>query len=101
MAPERWLPYFLTGELLQKEKAWQTSNAYLHQAAERLSPQQHEKLILEVQRLIGINAYQQKDYETAQTAFQSIAETATLSLGEILSAQNWIQRCQWAESRPR
>ena len=101
MAPERWLPYFLTGELLQKEKAWQTSNAYLHQAAERLSPQQHEKLILEVQRLIGINAYQQKDYETAQTAFQSIAETATLSLGEVLSAQNWIQRCQWAESRPR
>jgi len=99
MAPERWLPYFLAGELLQKEKAWQISSVYLHQAAERLIPQQHGKLILEVQRLIGINAYQQKDYETAQTAFQSIAETTTLSLGEILSAQNWIQRCQWAESR--
>ena len=98
-APESWLPYFLTGELLQKEKAWQLSNAYLHQALERLSPQQHGKLILEVQRLIGINAYQHKDYETAQTAFRSIAETPTLSLGEVLSAQNWIQRCQWAESR--
>lgn len=98
-APESWLPYFLAGELLQKEKAWQISNEYLHQAVERLIPQQHGKLILEVQRLIGINAYQQKDYETAQTAFQSIAETTTLSLGEILSAQNWIQRCQWAESR--
>ena len=98
-APESWLPYFLTGELLQKEKAWQLSNAYLHQALERLSLQQHGKLILEVQRLIGINAYQHKDYETAQTAFRSIAETPTLSLGEVLSAQNWIQRCQWAESR--
>ena len=98
-APESWLPYFLTGELLQREKAWQISNEYLHQAVERLMPQQHGKLILEVQRLIGVNAYQQKDYETAQTAFQSIAETPKLSLGEILSAQNWIQRCQWAENR--
>ena len=98
-APESWLPYFLTGELLEKEKAWQTSNAYLQQALERLIPQQHGKLILEVRRLIGINAYQQKDYEAAQTAFRSIAETPTLSLGEVLSAQNWIQRCQWAESR--
>ena len=98
-APEHWLPYFLAGELLQKEKAWQISNEYLHQALERLMPQQHGKLILEVQRLIGINAYQQKDYETAQKAFRSIAETPTLSLGEVLSAQNWVQRCQWAESR--
>ena len=98
-APESWLPYFLTGELLQKEKAWQISNAYFHQTLERLSPQQHGKLILEVRRLIGINAYHHKDYETAQTAFRSIAETPTLSLGEVLSAQNWIQRCQWAESR--
>ena len=98
-APESWLPYFLTGELLEKEKAWQTSNAYLQQALERLIPQQHGKLILEVLRLIGINAYQQKDYEAAQTAFRSIAETPTLSLGEVLSAQNWIQRCKWAESR--
>ncbi|MDE0016268.1 MAG: hypothetical protein OXU51_08785 [Candidatus Poribacteria bacterium] len=97
IAPEHWLPYFLRGELLQKEKAWQISNAYLHQALERLIPGQHETLILEVRRLIGINAYQQKDYETAQTAFRSIAETPTLSLGEILSAQNWIQRCQWAK----
>ena len=98
-APERWLPYFLTGELLHREKAWQTSNAYLHQAVERLIPQQHGKLILEVRRLIGINAYQQKDYETAQTAFRLIAENTALSLGEVLSAQSWIQRCQWAESR--
>ncbi|MDE0681759.1 MAG: hypothetical protein OXI63_02480, partial [Candidatus Poribacteria bacterium] len=98
-APESWLPYFLTGELLEKEKAWQISNAYLYQAMERLMPQQHGKLILEVWRLIGINAYQQKDYETAQTAFQSIAENAALPLGTVLSAENWIQRCQWAQSR--
>ena len=99
IAPESWLPYFLTGELLQKEKAWQISNAYLHQAVERLIPQQHGKLILEVQRLIGINAYQQKDYETAQNTFRSIAENTALPLGEVLSAQDWIQRCQWAQSR--
>ena len=98
-APESWLPYFLAGELLQKEKAWQISNEYLHQALERLMPQQHGKLILEVRRLIGINAYQQKDYETAQTAFRSIAENTVLPLGIVLSAENWIQRCQWAQSR--
>ena len=98
-APERWLPYFLTGELLHREKAWQISNEYFHQALKLLIPQQHGKLILEAQRLIGINAYQQKDYETAQNAFRLIAENTALSLGEVLSAQNWIQRCQWAQSQ--
>jgi tetratricopeptide (TPR) repeat protein len=98
-APESWLPYFLTGELLHKEKAWQISNEYFHQALKLLIPRAHGKLILEVQRLIGINAYQQKDYETAQNAFRSIAENTALPLGEVLSAQNWIQRCQWAESQ--
>ena len=98
-APESWLPYFLTGELLHKEKAWQISNAYFHQALKFLIPRTHGKLILEAQKLIGINAYQQKDYQTAQIAFRSIAENTALPLGEVLSAQDWVQRCQWAESQ--
>ncbi len=98
-APKSWLPYFLTGELLHKEKAWQISNEYFHQALKLLIPREHGKLMLEVERLIGINAYQQKDYETAQNAFRSIAENTALPLGKVLSAQDWIQRCQWAQSR--
>lgn len=98
-APERWLPYFLTGELLYREKAWQISNDNFHQVLKLLMPREHGKLILAAQRLIGINAYQQKDYETAQNAFRSISENTALPLGEVLSAQDWIQRCQWAQSQ--
>ncbi len=98
-APNRWLAYFLAGELLHKEGAWEVSNQYLRQAMNLLIPQQHEKLVLEAQRLIGINAYRQKDYETAQNAFRSIAENTALPLGVVLSAKDWIQRCQWAQSR--
>lgn len=98
-APNRWLAYFLAGELLHKEGAWQVSNQYLRQAIDLLIPEQYEKLMLEAQRLIGINAYRQKDYEAAQTAFQSIAENTFLPLGVRLSAKDWIQRCQWAQSR--
>ena len=98
-APDSWLPYFVAGELLHKEKAWQISNEYLHKAVRLMIAQQHGKLMLEAQRLIGINAYEQKDYAAAQNAFQSIAENTALPLGEVLSAQDWIQRCQWAQSR--
>ena len=97
-APDHWLAYLLAGELLHKEGAWQVSSHYLHAAGDLLISKQHEKLALEVQRLIGINAYQQKDYEAAQSAFRSIAENTALPLGIVLSAENWIQRCQWAES---
>ena len=98
-APENWLAYYLAGELLHKEGAWQVSNEYLHQAMTLLIPQQHEKLVIEAQRLIGINAYQQKDYKTAQSAFRSIADNTALPLGVVLSAEDWIQRCQWAQDR--
>ncbi len=98
-APDHWLAYLLAGELLHREGAWQVSNHYLQEAMDLLISDQHETLVLEGQRLIGINAYRQKDYETAQNAFRSIAENAALPLGTVLSAENWIQRCQWAQSR--
>ena len=98
-APNRWLAYFLAGELLHKEGAWQVSNQYLRHAMDLLIPKEYEKLALEARRLIGINAYRQKDYATAQNAFRSITEAAALPLGVVLSAKDWIQRCQWARSR--
>ena len=98
-APDSWLPYFVAGELLHKEKAWQISNEYLHKAVGLMPAQQRGKLMLEAQRLIGINAYEQNDYKAAQKAFRSIAENTALPLGEVLSAKGWIQRCQWSQSR--
>lgn len=111
--PEMWLAYFLAAELLHKKGAWQSSNQYLRRAITRLekvaissensplaqlTPQQHQNLILETWRTVGINAYHQKDYNTAQEAFQSIAENSTLPLGVVLSAKDWRQRCQWAKN---
>jgi len=98
-APNEWLAYFLAGELLHKEGAWEVSNQYLRQAMNLSIPQQYAKLVLEARRLIGINAYLQKDYETAQNAFHSIADNTALPLGVVHSAKDWIQRCQWAQSR--
>ena len=75
-----WLAALLAGELLHREEAWQLSNQYLHSAVKQLeklavsdetaSPmpltqQQYKDLALEGRRLIGINAYHQQDYETA------------------------------------
>jgi len=111
-APESWLPYFLTGELLRREKAWQLSNQYLHSAvtqlerlatsAEAPSPlqltqQQYGDLALEGRRLIGINAYHQQDFETAISAFSAIAKNEALPPGTLLKAEEWQQRCQWAQ----
>lgn len=93
--PEGGLAYLLAGELLHKEGAWQLSTEYLRQAvaaSKRVAPQ----LALEARRLIGINAYHQEAYEIAEDMFSTIAADAALPLGTVLSAQEWIQRCQWA-----
>ena len=110
--PDTWLAVLLAGELLHREKAWQLSNQYLHSAVtqleklavsdETLSPipltqQQYKDLALEGRRLIGINAYHQQDYETAINAFSAIAKNEALPLGTILKAEEWQQRCQWAQ----
>ena len=116
--PDMWLAYLLAGELLHGEDAWQSSNQYLRRAVARLqekaqasdkgfpetpslvqlTPQQHQNLALETWRTMGINAYHQRDYETAQNAFRSIAENTALPMGVVLSSRDWMQRCQWAQS---
>ena len=111
-APDTWLAALLAGELLHSEKAWRLSNQYLHSAVTQLeklavfdetlssmplTQQQYKDLALEGRRLIGINAYHQQDYETAINAFSVIAKNEALPLGTILKAEEWQQRCRWAQ----
>lgn len=117
-APDMWLAYLLAGELLHREGARQSSNQYLRQAVVRLekvqtsdkefhetpslgqlTPQQHQNLVLEAWRTMGINAYHQRDYVNAIGTFSLIAEDVTLPLGTTLKAEEWKQRCQWAQNR--
>ena len=110
--PDLWLAHLLTGELLHKEKIWRNSNQYFHRALSllerlavsskasspmQLTPEQVEDLVLEVRRLIGINAYHEKDYETAVAVFSALSENEALPLGTTLKAEDWKQRCQWAQ----
>ena len=110
--PDMWLAYLLAGELLHREKAWQSSNQYFYHAATlleklevsaktsspiQLTPQQYRGLALETRRLIGINTYHQKDYETAAHVFSAIAGDEALPLGTTLKAEEWKQRCQWTQ----
>ena len=112
--PDMWLAYLLVGELLHEEKAWQSSNQYLRRAVAlleksrisdeipslaQLTPQQYQSLVLDVRRTIGINAYHQKDYGTAIEVFETIAKDETLPDGATLNAEEWKQRCQWAQNR--
>ena len=111
-APDMWLAYLLAGELLHREKAWRSSNQYYDRAvtlleklevsaeASPLMPltsQQYRNLTLETRRSIGINAYHDKDYETAISIFSTIAKNETLPLGTTLKAEEWKQRCQWMQ----
>ncbi len=117
--PDMWLAYLLAGELLHREGAWQSSNQYLRRAVARLqeearisdkgfheasslaqlTPQQHQSLVLDAWRTMGINGYHQRDYVNATAAFSVIAEDGTLPLGTTLKAKEWKQRCQWARNR--
>ena len=118
--PDMWLAYLLAGELLHAEGAWHSSNQYLRRAVTRLqaaetqpsdkdfhgapsgrllTPRQHQILVLAAWRTMGINAYHQRDYVTATAAFSKIAEDVTLPLGTALKAEEWKQRCQWAQNR--
>ncbi len=116
--PDMWLAYLLAGELLHRERAWQSSNQYLRRAVAlleeaqasdkdfseiplliQLTPQQLQGLVLETWRTMGINGYHQRDYVSATAAFSVIAEDTTLPLGTTLRAKEWKQRCQWAQNR--
>lgn len=102
--PDMWLAYLLAGELLHRENAWRSSNQYLHRAVTLLeglrdsAPQQYRSLILETWRTIGINSYYQQDYRNAIEIFAVMAADETLPLGVQLKAEEWKQRCEWAQS---
>ena len=117
-APDMWLAYLLAGELLYKESAWQSSNRYFQRVAAlleksetedegspitpdplQLTSQQYQRLVLGVQRTIGINAYHQKNYQSAAKVFSAIAKNEALPLGTTLKADEWQERCQWAQNR--
>ncbi len=99
--PNRWLAYYLAGELLHFENAWDMSIQYLHHALhlgeEKDSTKIHHNLYMKAKNLLALNSYYKKDYVIAERIFASIAEDQSLSLGEVLSAKDWVQRCQWAE----
>ncbi len=112
--PDMWLAYLLAGELLHGEGAWQSSNQYLRRAVALLeksrssdeipslallAPQQYQSLVLDLRRTIGVNAYHQKDYETAIEVFEVIAKDETLPHGVTLKSEEWKHRCQWAQNR--
>ena len=103
--PDDWLAYFLIGELLHKEKAWELSTQYLHHAID-LSQKEQMRTIppqfaLKSRWLLGMNAFYMKDYRIAEEMFSAIATDRTQPLGMKLSAQDWVQRCQWTKSRTR
>ena len=97
--PESWLAYFLTGEMLHKEGAWDLSAQYLNKAIElhqesaevRIPPQ----MFLKTRWLLGLNAFFLDEFVTAINVFSGIANDDSLTIGTKLSAQYWVQRCQW------
>ena len=101
--PKEWLVYYLAGEILHNEKAWKLSSQYLHHALALGSESENGHIPgqfkTKSQRMLGINAYNMKDYGVAEQIFKEITRDETLSLGTILNATYWINRCQWAKQR--
>ena len=97
--PDKWLPYFLVGELLYKEKSWELSTQYLiyalnlSQTIQSISIPRPLKLYLQI--LLGENAFLSEDYESAENRFNDILSDDTLTLGTKLYLQDWIERCRW------
>jgi hypothetical protein len=56
-------------------------------------------LLLENTRLIGVNSYRLGQYDQAIEKFHRIAADNTLPLGVIHSAEDWIERCEWAREQ--
>ena len=103
--PDEWLAYYLAGELLHKERAWELSTQYLNHAIGMNQKQERETIppqfTLKSRWLLGKNAFRLKDYTIAEKRFSEIASDQTLSLGTIRSAEVWGQRCQWAKNRSK
>ena len=97
-AAPTWGPaYYLIGRQLHFDQAYASSNHYLLKAvAFGLS---HQLLLLENTRLIGVNSYRLGQYDQAIEKFHRIAADNTLPLGVIHSAEDWIERCEWAREQ--
>ncbi len=103
--PDNWLAYFLVGELLHKEKTWELSTQYLHHAITLRQKEERQtippQIALKSRLLLGMNAFYMKDYKIAEAMFSAVATDQTQPMGTKLSAQDWVQRCQWTKSRTR
>ena len=92
--PEWGLGHYLIGRQLYFDQEFATSNQYLSKAAALGLP--HQNLTIENMRLIGVNLYRLGRYEEAIEQFRRIAADNALPLGTIHSAEDWIERCEWA-----
>ena len=103
--PNGWLAYLLAGELLHKEKHWELSTQYLHHAIDLGRKEQKQtmppQIALKSRWLLGINTFHKQDYAIAKKMFSEIVTNQTQPMGTQLSAQDWIQRCQWTKNRTR
>lgn len=103
--PNIWLPYYLIGELLHKEEAWELSTQYLHHALDLGNGVEEmpmpQNIRTESLQVLGMNAFRKKDYTIAERIYTEIVVNKTLSLGEVHEAQVWVERCRWtAKKKP-
>ena len=103
--PNTWLTYLLAGELLHQEGAWEISTQYLHHAIDLGNGKDMKtmptEIIIKARRLLGLNAFRKRDYAIAERIFNAIAADQSLSMGDVLSAKDWGQRCQLARNSTR
>ncbi len=92
--PEWGLGHYLIGRQLYFAREYAASNEYLSRAAALGLP--HSNLAIENIRLIGVSAYRLGQYVEAIEQFRQIAANSALPLGTIHSAEDWIERCEWA-----
>ena len=95
--PEWGLVYYLIGRQLHLNQEYAASNDYLVKAAAFGLP--HRVLGIENTRLFAINLYYLRQYDGAISQFRRLAEANDLSLGSILIATDWIERCEWEKGR--
>ncbi|MDE0300410.1 MAG: tetratricopeptide repeat protein [Candidatus Poribacteria bacterium] len=91
--PEWGLAFYLIGRQLHLDGQYAASNDYLLKAAAFGLP--HRVLKNENSRLFAINLYHLRQYDGAIAQFRRLSEDDDLPLGSILSAEDWIERCEW------
>ena len=95
--PEWGLAFYLIGRQLHFDQQYAASNDYLVKAAAFGLP--HRVLKIENTRLFAINLYHLRQYDGAISQFRQLSEDDDLPLGSILSARDWIERCEWEKRR--